>query len=133
MTTTTQRELTLPIVDLSAATGSVEERAELLERLRTAAHDLGFFYVTGHGIPLEVQHDLFSATRAFFTLPEGTRREISNLRSPQFRGYTSLASEHTAGAATGHEPVEARSRSVVDDLGIADLCGQVRAEFCLTP
>ena len=106
MTTTTQRELTLPIVDLSAATGSVEERADLLERLRTAAHDLGFFYVTGHGIPLAVRHDLFSATRAFFTLPEGTRREISNLRSPQFRGYTSLASEHTAGAADEREQID---------------------------
>jgi isopenicillin N synthase-like dioxygenase len=105
-TTAPQRELTLPIVDLATATGSVGERAELLEHLRTAAHDLGFFYVTGHGIPVEVQQNLFSATRAFFSLPEDTRREISNLRSPQFRGYTSLASEHTAGAADEREQID---------------------------
>ena len=119
-TTTPQRELTLPVVDLTAATGSVEQRAELLERLRSAAHDLGFFYVTGHGIPLEVQQDLFSATRAFFALPEGTRREISNLRSPQFRGYTSLASEHTAGAADEREQIDIGPEQTALALGPAD-------------
>lgn len=120
MTIAPHRELTLPIIDLQTAAGSVHERAGLLEGLRTAAHDLGFFYVTGHGIPEHVQQDLLSATRTFFSLPEPRRQEISNLRSPHFRGYTSLATEHTAGAADEREQIDIGPERAALDLQPGD-------------
>lgn len=97
---------TLPVVDLEAADRSPEDRADLLRRLRTAAHDLGFFYVVGHGIPRTVEDDLVAATRTFFGLPEDERRRISNIHSPHFRGYTSLATEHTLGAPDEREQLD---------------------------
>jgi isopenicillin N synthase-like dioxygenase len=120
VTTTADTDLALPLIDLADATSAPEHRAELLDRLRTAAHDLGFFYVTGHGIPQEVQDELFAATRTFFALPEQARREISNLNSAQFRGWTSVATEHTAGAADQREQIDVGPEGTALDLGPDD-------------
>jgi isopenicillin N synthase-like dioxygenase len=116
VTSTTTTDLSLPLIDLADADGAPEQRGELLDRLRTAAHDLGFFYVKGHDIPQEVQDDLFAATRTFFALPEERRREISNLESAQFRGWTSVATEHTAGIADQREQIDIGSERPVLDL-----------------
>ena len=120
MTIAPHRELTLPVIDLRAAGGSDHERTELLERLRSAAHDLGFFYVTGHGIPEHVQQDLLSASRTFFSLPETRRQEISNLHSPHFRGYTALATEHTAGGVDLREQIDIGPERAALDLQPGD-------------
>ncbi|WP_377645326.1 isopenicillin N synthase family dioxygenase [Oryzobacter terrae] len=111
---------TLPLVDLEAAHRSARERADLLTRLRAAAHGLGFFYVTGHGIPQGVEDDLLAATRTFFALPEDERRRISNTRSPHFRGYTSLATEHTAGAPDAREQLDIGPERAALELGPDD-------------
>ena len=44
---------TLPLVDISRFRDPARREGFLAE-LRHAAHDVGFFYVTGHGIPAEV-------------------------------------------------------------------------------
>lgn len=111
---------TLPLVDLEAADRSPRERADLLERLRTASHDLGFFYVVGHGIPAEVEATLLAATRTFFALPVEERRRISNLESPHFRGYTSLATERTGGSPDEREQLDIGPERPVLDLGPDD-------------
>jgi len=54
---------TFPVLDLSLLRGTDAQRAELLEDLRHAAHDVGFFYVTGHGVADHVVTDVFDAAR----------------------------------------------------------------------
>lgn len=110
----------LPVVDLEAADRSPLERLDLLDRLRRAAHELGFFYVVGHGIPRAVEGDLLAATRAFFALPEEERRAIANTNSPQFRGWTSVGTEHTAGAADQREQIDIGTERAALDLGPDD-------------
>lgn len=119
-TTLSTHARTLPLIDLEAAHRGSAERAELLTRLRRAAHDLGFFYVVGHGIPREVQDHLFTAARTFFELPEEAKRAIHNLRSPHFRGWTSLGTEHTAGAADGREQLDIGPERHALELGPDD-------------
>ena len=118
--TATATALSLPLLDLADASGTPADRAALLHRLRTAAHDLGFFYVTGHGIAQQVQDDLLAATRTFFALPEAARREISNLNSAQFRGWTGVATEHTAGAPDQREQIDIGPERDAVDLGPDD-------------
>ncbi|MFH8371691.1 isopenicillin N synthase family dioxygenase [Streptomyces sp. NPDC018031] len=88
----------LPVIDLSAASGGPRERAELHSRLHSAAHDVGFFQLTGHGVTEAETAALTRAMRDFFALPEADRLAISNLSSPHFRGYTRTGDEHTAGS-----------------------------------
>ena len=51
--------------------GSATPRSarRFLADLRHAAHDVGFFYVAGHGIPPEVTDGVLDAARRFFALP----------------------------------------------------------------
>ncbi|GAA1965657.1 isopenicillin N synthase family dioxygenase [Amycolatopsis minnesotensis] len=94
---------TLPVVDLSRFR---TDRARFLGDLRSAAHEVGFFYLVGHGVPAGLTERLFTVARRFFALPEAQRLEIENVRSPHFRGYTRTGTEQTAGAADWREQLD---------------------------
>ncbi len=111
---------TLPVLDLSLFRGTDAQRAELLEDLRHAAHDVGFFYVTGHGVADQVVTDVFDAAREFFALPLEERQAIDNLRSPQFRGYTRVGYEHTGGRPDRREQLDVGVERPALDLGPDD-------------
>ncbi|MCE9849675.1 2-oxoglutarate and iron-dependent oxygenase domain-containing protein, partial [Aeromonas allosaccharophila] len=40
----------LPIIDLAALKGASDLRRTMLAKLAAAARDVGFFYLTGHGL-----------------------------------------------------------------------------------
>ncbi|MGW2691009.1 isopenicillin N synthase family dioxygenase [Streptomyces sp. NPDC001296] len=88
----------LPIIDLSAADRGPESRALFHAQLHSAAHDVGFFQLVGHGITQAETDALLRAMRAFFALPEADRLALDNVNSPHFRGYTRIGDERTAGA-----------------------------------
>ncbi|CAM5557529.1 pyridoxal 5'-phosphate synthase [Streptomyces canarius] len=88
----------LPIIDLSAADGDPRSRALLHARLHSAAHDVGFFQLVGHGVTRAETDALLTAMRAFFALPEADRLALDNVGSPHFRGYTRTGDERTGGA-----------------------------------
>ncbi|MET7617102.1 2-oxoglutarate and iron-dependent oxygenase domain-containing protein [Streptomyces sp. NPDC005408] len=89
--------LQLPVIDLSAADRGPQARALLHAQLHSAAHDVGFFQLTGHGVTGAETTALTSAMRAFFALPEADRLAIDNVNSPHFRGYTRIGDERTGG------------------------------------
>jgi isopenicillin N synthase-like dioxygenase len=82
----------LPVVDLSLATGSM-----LRGQVLAAARDVGAFYVRGHGVPRSLAVGVLEMARRLFALPAAQLREIENVRSPQFRGYSRPGGEHTGG------------------------------------
>ncbi|MBT2391100.1 isopenicillin N synthase family oxygenase [Streptomyces sp. ISL-1] len=90
--------LQLPVIDLAAADSGPQARALLHAQLHSAAHDVGFFQLTGHGVSEAETAALTGAMRAFFALPEADRLAVSNLNSPHFRGYTRTGDERTGGS-----------------------------------
>ncbi|SEN83567.1 Isopenicillin N synthase [Actinacidiphila rubida] len=98
----------LPVIDLSAAAagGSTESRKDLRRRLHTAAHETGFFQLVGHGVSAEQTYALMTLARDFFALPEAERLDLSNLRSPHFRGYTRTGDEHTRGRSDWRDQLD---------------------------
>jgi isopenicillin N synthase-like dioxygenase len=87
----------IPVIDISRFRGTPPEREAFLADLRHATHDVGFLYLTGHGVPTSVTDGILHAARAFFALPLEDRLAIDNVGSPQFRGYTRVGYEHTNG------------------------------------
>src|SRR5687768_18566985 len=78
----------LPIVDVSSRMHGYSSGAEqTVQALRRAASEVGFLYVTGHGVPPESIAALESVAREFFALPEATKLEYFIGRSPNHRGY----------------------------------------------
>lgn len=96
----------VPVLDLERFQKSGPERRTFLADLRSAGRDVGFFYLTGHGIAIERFDEILGAAQKFFALSEREKRAIAIVNSPQFRGYTSAGDEFTRGRATWREQLD---------------------------
>ncbi|MET0702392.1 MAG: 2-oxoglutarate and iron-dependent oxygenase domain-containing protein [Mycobacterium sp.] len=93
----------LPILDLAEADTDPDA---FRAALRDAAHRYGFFYLTGHGVPADQITGVLSLARQFFALPAAAKDEISQLKSPQFRGYSRVGGELTNGRVDWREQID---------------------------
>lgn len=96
----------VPVLDLSRLEQGASEYRTFLLDLRTAARDVGFFYLSGHGISTSEIDDVLDASRRFFALPESDKLAIEMVKSQQFRGYTRAGGELTKGAADWREQLD---------------------------
>ncbi|MBT8219906.1 MAG: isopenicillin N synthase family oxygenase [Bacteroidia bacterium] len=86
---------TIPVVDLSQfVCGNEEDRANFVKKIGESFHEIGFVAVQHHGIDPQLIDEFYSSAKAFFQLPESTKRkyEIPDLAGQ--RGYTSFGKEH---------------------------------------
>jgi isopenicillin N synthase-like dioxygenase len=69
---TTARNVTaLPVVDLRAESG------QLRKSLREAAHEVGFFYLTGHEVPDTLAGRVLEVARRLFELPQADKDAVA--------------------------------------------------------
>jgi isopenicillin N synthase-like dioxygenase len=81
---------TLPIIDVAPFTGAgtLEARRRAAAELRKACIDIGFFYITGHGIERGELNQLLALGHRFFELPEAEKARIDRKLSPGGQGYS---------------------------------------------
>lgn len=85
---------TLPIIDLSNLdTASQTEKQMLAKQIGQACQLHGFFYVTGHGIPAQLQENLFQQSKQFFGLPTSQKEKVHKKFSTANRGYEPLKNQ----------------------------------------
>jgi isopenicillin N synthase-like dioxygenase len=90
----------LPVVDL-------RDDPEVVRRtLRQVAHEVGFCYLTGHGVPDELIDRVLTASRRLFALPQESKDAVAMVNSPHFRGYTRLGGELTGGEVDWREQID---------------------------
>jgi len=77
----------LPIIDMSA------DETTLAGRVGDAARNIGFFYMTGHGIDPDLIAAVFAGAKQFFALPSEVKLRQSIKRSPHNRGYVAIEEE----------------------------------------
>jgi isopenicillin N synthase-like dioxygenase len=86
---------TIPVVDLSKFTkGDDSQRAEFVNEIGAAFHNVGFVGVVNHGIPKEVVEGFYAASKAFFSLPVSAKSSYRLDGLAGQRGYTSFGTEH---------------------------------------
>jgi isopenicillin N synthase-like dioxygenase len=96
----------VPVLDLNRLEQGASEHRTFLFDLRTAARDVGFFYLGGHGISAAEINEVLAASHAFFALPEADKLAIEMAKSSQFRGYTRAGGELTKGKADWREQLD---------------------------
>jgi isopenicillin N synthase-like dioxygenase len=98
--------MSVPQLDLRGFDAGESQRAQFLAELRIAAHDIGFFYLIGHGVEAPLLRDVLDSAKHFFALPDADKLAIEMIHSPHFRGYNRVASEHTRGMPDWREQID---------------------------
>lgn len=87
----------IPVIDLKTD-GVIDEVETIATLLIEAASETGFFYVSGHGVPVELCNQAMRASRSFFELPESTKMAIA-INQHQ-RGWMRQGLSNLEGSAT---------------------------------
>jgi isopenicillin N synthase-like dioxygenase len=80
---------------VTPSTASEDARAAVLAQIRAACLDCGFFVITGHGVPRDLQIAALTWASRFFDLPLEEKLELSEKKSwgRSFRGYQIIGGE----------------------------------------
>lgn len=94
-TSSAQSFSSIPEVSLAGWTAPSADRVAFADRLVTICHEVGFFYLTDHGVTDAFLDRYFSLLEQFFALPEHVKAQIDKRNSPQFRGWERVGAELT--------------------------------------
>ncbi|KAI6117106.1 hypothetical protein EV401DRAFT_1971540 [Pisolithus croceorrhizus] len=78
-----------------------EERAALARQIRDACVKVGFFYISNHGIPQEIIDAVFSAMKAYFSLPLETKMKLYHREGANYRGYAPVSDANFSAESRG--------------------------------
>lgn len=95
----------IPIFDLAKAEDPQTRSKSLLE-LRRILVQVGFLYITNHGVPVTTIERLIKVLPHIFVLPDVAKDEVALVNSPHFLGYSKFGSEQTAKRADQREQYE---------------------------
>lgn len=88
----------VPVIDISDL---IDERTSIVhtaQLIDMACRDMGFFYISGHGIDPKLQQSLFKVAKDFFLLPLDEKNKIRmSLGGTAWRGYFPVGDELTSG------------------------------------
>jgi isopenicillin N synthase-like dioxygenase len=88
-----------PVIDIAAVRqpqASAAARLGIVRQVASACEEIGFFAVTGHGVPGAVIADLVAQSYAFFDLPLAEKLAVRRPRPEQNRGYIAPGEERLA-------------------------------------
>src|SRR5258707_14074354 len=72
----------IPVIDISPLMdGSPAQAQAVAKALGQACRDVGFFYISGHGVPPALMQRVFDSSAAFFTGP-AAMREAGSFTGP---------------------------------------------------
>src|SRR4051794_25770788 len=84
----------LPVVDMGSLTGGGRDAFfDVGAQIGRAARGVGFFYLTGHGIPSALVSEVFRQSACFFSLDATEKERQAITFSPHNRGYVALKAE----------------------------------------
>lgn len=78
----------IPVIDISSIfNGSFDERKAVAQKIREAATNIGFFYISGHGVPTSVIENAYDASLDFFHQDIETKIKAKSPDSDNYVGY----------------------------------------------
>ncbi|XP_016490991.2 homoarginine-6-hydroxylase 2-ODD-C23.1-like [Nicotiana tabacum] len=105
---------TIPLIDISPLLQKWDEVNEsqnesiagVVKELDEACKNEGFFYVTGHGIPLPFMEEIRRITRKYFDQPYEDKLNIKLSASTGYRGYQAIYENITTGVPDMQEAID---------------------------
>ncbi len=95
----------IPVIDISAAlAGAPADRLATARAIDRACVEIGFFTITGHGVPRETIDALRTLAHAFFALPMAEKRRAVHPVPQTPRGYIAMGDEALSYASGQDSP-----------------------------
>lgn len=90
----------LPTIDISdLASDSLAQRQAVADTIGKAAREVGFFYITGHGIAPELIAGIRTAAKRLFALPMDQKMQYYIGHSRSHKGYVPEGKRSTVPAS----------------------------------
>ncbi|MBD1868150.1 isopenicillin N synthase family oxygenase [Cyanobacteria bacterium FACHB-471] len=84
----------IPVIDFSPfVTDDLEGKQRVAQEIYRACHQVGFLYLTHHGIPQEAIAHVFDQSRRFFASPDEEKQAIAWSNEMSNRGYVGVERE----------------------------------------
>ena len=84
----------IPVIDVSPLAGDdAAARRAVAAEVGAACRDIGFFAITGHGVPAAVVDGTFAASADFFAQPMAAKQALAYASLSHNRGYVGTGVE----------------------------------------
>ncbi len=93
-------EVTIPSFDMRDFS-DLDKKGALVEGVRNALHEYGFFALTNTGLDVDLIHRTFSTADQFFKLPVELKSKIDGKSTNYQRGYIPMFKESAKGVKVG--------------------------------
>ncbi|KAF4987558.1 hypothetical protein FGRMN_10310 [Fusarium graminum] len=82
----------MPVIDLSSLDGDATARNALATKIKAAAENTGFFYVSNHGIPQDLIEGALEQIKNFFNQTPEEKDRVAFTKAGKFCGYHGVGS-----------------------------------------
>lgn len=111
----------IPMVDIAPLfSDSTSAKGKVADDMARAASEVGFLYVSGHGIAPELIENLQAQAAAFFALPVGIKENYYIGNSRAHRGYVPVGEERFYGTASENKVDKKEAFDLSIDLPESD-------------
>jgi isopenicillin N synthase-like dioxygenase len=111
----------VPVIDLAPAlAGGAAERRAVSRRIDEACREIGFFTITGHGIPDRAVAELRAVAHAFFALPMAAKLAARHPVPGTNRGYHPVGGETLSASNDEAAPPDLKEFFHVGPVDVTD-------------
>jgi isopenicillin N synthase-like dioxygenase len=111
----------VPIIDLTPARqGGRAERLQVARAIDQACREIGFFAITGHGVPDRLVEDLRAVAHGFFERPMAEKLAYRHPRAGTNRGYHPVGGEALSQANDAAAPPDLKEFFHVGPVDVGD-------------
>lgn len=103
----------IPLIDIAALVDGSDPQ-QVASEIGRSCEEVGFFYITNHGVPSELIERMYTYSKRFFALPFESKQELNVTNSgPTLRGYIPTYAENV-------DPQHTRDLKECFDFGAHD-------------
>ncbi|MEO5899881.1 MAG: 2-oxoglutarate and iron-dependent oxygenase domain-containing protein [Ilumatobacteraceae bacterium] len=112
---------TVPVIDIAPfINGTAAEQAAVAAQVAHACEEIGFFQITGHGVPEEFIQDVYDVSRTFFDLAEDDKAVAAQPAPDQVRGWSAVGKEGLSYSLDAHAPGDLKEKMDMGPFDVPD-------------
>jgi len=110
---------TVPVIDIAPFLDGTDP-AGVAARVAHACEEIGFFQITGHGVPEEFIQRVYDTSRQFFDLPDEVKATAGQPAPDQVRGWSAVGKEGLSYSLDAKAPGDLKEKMDMGPFDVPD-------------